>query len=58
MFPFKKKPAPACPAPPCANEQVNRKLDETNTKLEEVMREVQRRLDEKKRRVLSLVVSK
>lgn len=56
MFPFKKKPAPA--PEPCANEKVNRKLDDTCTRLDKAVEEMKRRLEEKQRRVLSLVVSK
>lgn len=49
MFPFKKKPAPA-PTTPCPSEQVNRKLDETHTRLEAAVAEMKRRLEEKQRR--------
>lgn len=56
MFPFKKKPAPA--AEPCANEQINRKLDETHARLDETVRSMQRRLVDRPRRRVALVVIK
>jgi len=62
MFPFKKKPAPApvveTPKPTPHDEmreRVNRRLDDTCTRLDEAVREMKRRLEEKERRTLSLV---
>lgn len=48
MFPFKKKQAPQ-ETPDAAHEQVNRKLDETHTRLEAAVNEMKRRLEEKRR---------
>lgn len=55
MFPFKKKSAPvAAPPPaevPCERTQkLNTKLDETNSRLDEAVREMKRRLEERRQR--------
>lgn len=55
MFPFKKKTAPV-PAPareevPCERTQkLNTKLDETNSRLDDAVREMKRRLQERQQR--------
>jgi tetrahydromethanopterin S-methyltransferase subunit G len=52
MFPFKKKTPEA--KPPCPRERVNKRLDETDTRLEEALKEMRRRLAEKEQRKLAV----
>lgn len=54
MFPFKKKLVPVVTPIDELRDRVNKRLDDTHTRLEEVVREMKRRLEDRERKALSV----